>query len=754
MEYFIYIFLVILFYILLKRNFEGKINLLSKQIDALKSELDEVKAKLNSSQALPNETISPTVHSDEIHVKNEESIADSEILQQQGVSRSKTSQKQDVKVSKTNSVGKVILDFFQQNALSVLGILTLVLGVGYFVKYAIDKNWIGESMRMFIGLMIGFILVGIGWFLRKNYNVFSAILSGGGVAVLYFSITIGFREYHLFSQNTAFVFLVLITLFSVGLSNFLKSETLSIFSFIGGFLAPAMISTGESNYVFLFSYLLILNLGMLLITYLKSWNYLGWIALIGTQLYLLVWAFDGFNRTAIAFIFTFYLISYAFALKRFFKKEKPANADYLLLVVTNFLSVFFVTIAFQQLRYSALGLPPIIFAMINLGLMIYKIYQKQLDVLFSILLGLLMSLLSFAMIVQFDVKIYTTFFALEAVLMLFLWKKIQTKIFITFFKVLAFLCICGLLFIWLNDRPMHFDLFFNANFFTGILIALMSFLGFKVLENNDSKFGSAAKVNLLHAAFFIVFVTIFREVYKAFENKSVFEMVVVLFLYCIYFLFLQSLIFKKFFNKYAQKGYFNIVILALSFLLVAVSLGFQEQHQGFITKQLYFEYLLYLIPTAFIYLGFRKSLNEGEKRSKIEFGLASLLLVFFITVELCNLYLMRYYGTLSFDGKRAHFSMLFLPIIWTIFGILFLFIGTQKNLLHFRQFGFALIGLTILKLYVFDVWRMDQVSKIIAFILLGLLLLSGSFLFQRLKSLLINTKNTSQKENFENDSAV
>jgi uncharacterized membrane protein len=48
------------------------------------------------------------------------------------------------------------------------------------------------------------VIILIGHFLRKNYATFASIITGGGIAVLYFTTTIAFREYHLFSQNTAF----------------------------------------------------------------------------------------------------------------------------------------------------------------------------------------------------------------------------------------------------------------------------------------------------------------------------------------------------------------------------------------------------------------------------------------------------------------------------------------------------------------------------------------------------------------------
>jgi hypothetical protein len=77
------------------------------------------------------------------------------------------------------------LSFVKQNILTIIGILTLVIGIGYFVKYAIDKNWIGETTRFIIGMLTGFGIMAIGYFIQKNYKTFSSIISGGGIAILY-----------------------------------------------------------------------------------------------------------------------------------------------------------------------------------------------------------------------------------------------------------------------------------------------------------------------------------------------------------------------------------------------------------------------------------------------------------------------------------------------------------------------------------------------------------------------------------------
>ena len=162
--------------------------------------------------------------------------------------------------------------FIGENLINKIGIAILVLGIGYFVKYAIDKDWVNEIGRVGIGVLAGGLLIGIAHRLNKTYKAFSSVLVGGGLAVLYFTIAIGFHQYHIFSQAAAFAIMVVITGFAVALSLAYNRMELAVLALIGGFASPFILSTGEGNYIVLFSYLLILNCGMLVLAYLKKWN--------------------------------------------------------------------------------------------------------------------------------------------------------------------------------------------------------------------------------------------------------------------------------------------------------------------------------------------------------------------------------------------------------------------------------------------------------------------------------------------------
>lgn len=83
--------------------------------------------------------------------------------------------------------------FIGENLVSKIGIAILVLAIGFFVKFAIDSDWIGPVGRVGIGLLAGGILVFLAHRLRTNYKAFSSVLVGGGLAVFYFTITLAYH---------------------------------------------------------------------------------------------------------------------------------------------------------------------------------------------------------------------------------------------------------------------------------------------------------------------------------------------------------------------------------------------------------------------------------------------------------------------------------------------------------------------------------------------------------------------------------
>ncbi|WP_245681419.1 DUF2339 domain-containing protein [Arcticibacter eurypsychrophilus] len=165
--------------------------------------------------------------------------------------------------------------FIGENLINKIGIAILVLAIGFFVKYAIDNNWVNPVGRVAIGVVCGAILIGIAHRMRNSYKAFSSVLVGGGLAILYFTITLAYHQFHLFNQLTSLIILIVITCFAVVLSLLYDKQELAVIALVGGLASPFMVSSGEANYVGLFTYIVLLNVGLLVIAYYKSWRILN-----------------------------------------------------------------------------------------------------------------------------------------------------------------------------------------------------------------------------------------------------------------------------------------------------------------------------------------------------------------------------------------------------------------------------------------------------------------------------------------------
>ncbi|MCU0450298.1 MAG: DUF2339 domain-containing protein [Bernardetiaceae bacterium] len=155
--------------------------------------------------------------------------------------------------------------------LKYVGIGVFVLGMVYLVKYAIDNNWIDEWGRVLIGVATGGGLLALAHYLRARYHAFSSVLVGGGVALLYFTFYWAYHGYQLLGPVSAFAAMLVVTLYSVGISLAYNRQELTVIATIGGFATPFLANSGSGNYVALFSYLALLNAGILGICLFKRW---------------------------------------------------------------------------------------------------------------------------------------------------------------------------------------------------------------------------------------------------------------------------------------------------------------------------------------------------------------------------------------------------------------------------------------------------------------------------------------------------
>lgn len=178
---------------------------------------------------------------------------------------------------------KAALNWFTDgNTFVRIGIIILFMGMTFLIRYAIDNDLLPIEIRLAAVAAAGIALLYWGWRQRNIRHMFSLLIQGGGIGLLYLTIFAGFSLYHVIPSGLAFVFLALIVILAALLSIYQDAKPLALFAAIGGFLAPVLTSSGSNNYIGLFSYYTILNLGIFYVAWFKSWRIVNFVGFVFT----------------------------------------------------------------------------------------------------------------------------------------------------------------------------------------------------------------------------------------------------------------------------------------------------------------------------------------------------------------------------------------------------------------------------------------------------------------------------------------
>ncbi|MEI8327736.1 MAG: DUF2339 domain-containing protein [Candidatus Taylorbacteria bacterium] len=364
-----------------------------------------------------------------------------------------------------------------------IGITAVIIGIAFFLKYAFDNDWIGPAGRVGIGLLIGTLVIILGQTLRKKYLKYSDLLMGGGLAILYLSVFASFALYQLVDPMPAFLGMIVVTAIGVALSIMNATETLSFIAFIGGFLAPILIGVTELGTWVTFTYISILNMGILGIMFYKKWNYLVLIGLFGSWIIFGTWLFSSYTIDALVptlmFVFIQYAILTASSIIRIIvDKIKATEIDYLVLTATamSFALVCYYLLNAEYKHYLSLGFVAISAVYIVIALIAYK--ENPADRTINIFLpGLAVSFLTAAVPIEFSGSWISAWWFVEAILLYILASKSSSRGFQIMGVVVYILGMISLLqYLSTYVRPDNYVVFFNAPFIMLIMAAVTAYL--------------------------------------------------------------------------------------------------------------------------------------------------------------------------------------------------------------------------------------------------------------------------------------
>lgn len=661
--------------------------------------------------------------------------------------------------------------FIGENLINKIGIGVLVLGIAYFVNYAIDNNWINEIGRVAIGILSGGLLSFLAHKIRKTYKAFSSVLVGGAMAVFYYTISIGFHEYNLFSQPLAFGIMALITGFSVLLSISYDRKELAVLALIGAFSTPLMVSNGGGNYQVLFSYLAIVNVGMLVLAYFKKWNVVNILSFAFTVILYAGWfitkVVDGVTppyQGALLFASLFYVLFFFMHIINNVKEKRTFKGFEFGLMLTTTGLFYGVGMSILQLSNHAQyqGLFTVILGAFNL-LFAFPLYKRnKVDkTLIFLLIGMVLTFVSLAAPVQLSGNYITLFWATEMILLLWLGQKSGIK-----FMKFSSLVIMGLMLISLvmDWQQIYFDygatslaIVLNKAFLTTLFSIVGVGVYFKLLQKetetnflpwiNTTTLKNVTKVILTGLVYFIGANEIGFQLSDRVHNFALTTIGILCFTYL--FQFILSVYAKRTNNTVLSKAL--IIVSAVLLFLYPLFNGLEQNVRDaclmgeLSSVALMVQYLnLALIIAMAVQLLKNVRLHYGLRTN---IGKAALWSMSFIGLIVASMHLNHQTMLMFFDFQDPNMAIIDkqtlkigFPIVWGLSSFALMLVGMKYKFRTLRVISLSIFTIVLFKLFLFDIKGASEAGKIVAFILLGVLLLVISFMYQKLKGLILDEK--------------
>ena len=640
-----------------------------------------------------------------------------------------------------------------------LGIVILVVGIGFFLKYSFDNNLIRPIGRVALAAIAGLAMLIAGTqILGRRYHVFGQGLMGGGLATLYFSVFAAANFYELVETLPAFVLMGLITVLAGGVAVRFHSMLVAVLGIIGGYGTPLMLSTGAVDFVGLYGYMLVLGLGVLGICYWKNWPLVNLLSFLATYL-LLFASLRAYDRAhfweVLPFLTAFFVLFSAMTILYNLVNRQRSNLLELLALWVNAGIYFGVSYRLVTDVYGkewaaavTLGLAAFYTAHVYWFLM-RKLVDRELLVSFT---GLAAFFLAVTMPLVLSREWVTVSWALQAFVMLWIATQLGSRFLTHLSYVLYGIVMFRFLAIDLNVQfgrervpaelpmaeylPQLVERLIAFGVPVGSLALAAWWLGRQPSEprpvvesrNDIPEFvpGSWAAIGCVIAAAALLFLYLNFELVRTvgyfYPPAKLMLMTLMWLAFCVVLLreALRS-------DSPALVGVLSVLIVAVLVKLFAVDMMSWALTERFLYSGPYsfreatfrlvdFGAVVALLAAAYALFAGRERYQEARH----VFGWAALAVLFvYLTLEL-NTFLHQYLDGIRFGG---------VSILWSVFALGLLVWGIWRNRRELRYTGLALFVIVAFKVFLVDLSQLDAFYRIIAFIILGMVVLAGSFLY-------------------------
>ena len=637
------------------------------------------------------------------------------------------------------------------NWLAIVGALALALGVGFFLKLAFDNNWIGVTGRIILGLSVGMIMLGLGEYCHGRLLGWARAVTGGGISIFYLSVYATFGFFTLIDPIPALLFLSLVVVLTGALSLRYESRTIAILGIVGAFTTPVLLNGDmeASQRFILLIYIVLVDIGILAVSVLRNWRWFTLIGLIASYALFGLWRDqvpDGEILLAQAGL-TAILLIFVGATTIFHVKWRrvPGSLD-LVLMALNIAAYYVISIDLLWSEYELwLGAFTIVLAAFY-GFIAFSATNRSgvspTIPLYS--LGTSIILLTLAVPIQLSGSWITMAWAIQGAVLI--WLSLATdRPVLRFFSLGVFIAVVARLILF--DTFVETDtyrLLFNERVLTFLISIVGMYAAAYLLKRGYGKL-ARWEVNLSGlffgtANFFTLWI-LSIELISYFEGKYSVDtlmsgrgnedlgLLLLTPLWALYSFALISI------SLYRNSPLLRLIGVALAFVTVLklVTLdSFIFEYETFI---IFFNFhflaalmvVFALAISSYKYMGLTTELMSVEKNVfRILISLVAFTGIWSLSAEVIRYFDYQELGSGRFDSDYENAKQLALTVLWTLYAIAIVVIGIVRRSSRLRLIGLGGLLIPVLKLFIFDVFQLEQEYRVIAFIALGgLLLLTG-----------------------------
>ena len=629
-----------------------------------------------------------------------------------------------------------------------VGALVFAAGFAIFLKYAFEQGWLNEGARIILGFSCGFMLIWFAEFLfRKKFIPLAQGISGLGLIVLYLTIFTAYHFYQMFSPVVSFSLFFLVTIGGMTIAMLHNAFPTAFLSIFGAFATPLLLADPTSTVYyepFLFSYLFIINIGVLFVSSVKRWRTISLVSFILTIIYFGSWYIQEYTSSdfslAAGFATAYFILFSFMSTPHSIIGKKKSNWEDLVLVILN--PVIFFLIAYTILidRGDTNIIPYVPLGMAIYHFILSHIIRKinaQDKLLYAGLMGTAVGLLTLP--VPMIVKSYwiTAAWSIEALILILVGSVIERKPlriggFIVFLLVAMRLFTVDSL-VWFHRIAHHF-LFFNLKFLAHFIstlsfgIGALIFSRFKNISVKERIYKVPLWTLFIGALFWITnhdLISYFAGL-KGTAGRMIWSYSTILWSVFFSWLLVQGILIKNKPLRIAGLSLMAATAVKVLFFDITFLYNYYSYGYPFLINAKSLSFAIFLGSIVICALLYSKKQKLGIVYEKN--GLFLLWGTFATMLFLClNFEIFSYFSPIEREIRMTRF--LFTSMIWTGFTFWFLIAGILRRDLKLRIVGFILVGATAFKLFLIDTPLLYRYSYGYPFILnlkfLSLALLLG-----------------------------